>query len=42
MWACKLFLLFFIAAVDLLKLYSEELGVKRRWLEISLYVHFCL
>lgn len=35
-------MLFFIAAVDLLILCSEELGVKRRWLEISLYVHFCL
>lgn len=36
------FLLFFIAAVEMLILCSEELGVKRRWLEISLYVHFCL
>lgn len=26
----------------MLKRYSEELGVKRHWLEISLYVHFCL
>lgn len=32
----------FIAAVDLLTLYSEELGVKRHRLEISFYVHICL
>lgn len=38
----NLLLSFSIAAVDLLKLYSEELGVKRRWLEISFYVNFCL
>lgn len=41
MWACKRVVLF-IAAIDLVNQYSEELGVKRRYLEISLYVHFCL
>lgn len=39
LWACKRVVLF-IAAVDLVNHYSEELGVNRRCLEISLYVHF--